>query len=751
MSLKLSLFRSITDTEPQTQETSWRQLIADLGPHTTYYTDKFSVPAFSPATFRGTRTARNVEEIHFGVLDLDSISLSDLDDLCLRVEGYRYILYSTWSHRPDRPCARLLIPFDRPVKPSDWSNVWQRLHTEFGGYGDPSCKDLSRLYFVPSCLQSELKHAFYFSEIEGKSFFVASDSVEVKALNMIAGGWKRAKSEHKQKLGNALSKAIQGEPFAEEGERDTTLFQIITAIVDQKPNIDAEGLAEHFKTSLSKMGADAPTFDQTVDKINRHKKKKETLPLQLPMPEGRSGPYSKEELEGFAKKQKTTPEQFPWIIQQTKAYYVFFNGTYLGPYVESEIVPVVKKYLQPVAPHVQVMKMGAKNLVFKRPQELVIEYGDIAKKIIADLTATHASYDPITEIITEAPCPLDQTLEPTHDLEVEQWLQLLAGDEYETLVQWLSAVTDLTEPCAALYLDGPPGAGKTLLADGLARLWGQTPSNLEHALDKFNSQLVRCPLVLADEMIPTDWKGRARTAELRQFIQNRSHVINRKFLPEVEAKGSTRLILTSNNRELLTNNDNLTVNDIKAITNRLIYIQCSSKASKYLSSLGPDFVHSFVSENRIAKHTLYLQSITEINRGSRFLVEGADSRLLRTLTTMTGLRSAVCCWLVSYLLSPSRYESRGDKLVRTFGGQVCANVRGLAKNWRIYEAEDRIPKTNQLSAALSGIADGRRKLTAGNGDRIQYHTIDSENLLCWAEESGYATREILEKALTRES
>lgn len=757
VSVKLSLFAGVKDNTPQLHETTWAQFAADLGPHATEFTEKLSVPAFSPAVFSGPRAKTNVTEIHFGVLDIDKPSSAEVDELCGRVEPYQHILYSTWSHSPDRFCARLLVPFDRPVGPEEWARVWQHLDRSFGGFGDPACKDPSRLYFIPACPNENGQDAFYFCETEGKVFEVPRNAIpesnnkqiSTKQLRALAGGLKRSKSAYKNDLGMRLSKMIDGEPFAEEGERDDIIYKLTATITDRYPNIDAESLSDLFGNSLKLMGLDGPTVEDVQKKIDRHKAPRIAEQKQALDAAGRQ-PYTDEEIIEFAKQQNTKPELFSWLIQKGKAYYVFFDGTYLGPYLAEELVLKVKKYLEPLAP-VTSTKMGSRDVIDKKPLDLMLDYGEIADKVVADLSATEARFDFQTKTMHEAPCPLDQTLTPQYDVQVAEWLEALAGPEREQeLLQWLSVVTRLEEPCAALYLGGPPGAGKTLLADGLAKLWNREPVDLESAMGSFNNELVRCPLILADEAIPCDWRGRPRTTELRQFVQNRTHTIKRKYLPEVQAYGSTRLIITSNNRELLTSGENLTANDIQAIVDRLIYIQCRKEAVEYLQALGNQTVRTFVKDNRIARHALWLRGNIEIERGSRFLVTGSDSALHRTMTTSTGLRADLCNWLVDYLLTPTRYPG-DDLLVRRYKGELLVNVRGLVKHWRIYEDRDQVPRTSRLSSALSGLSNGRVKLVAGDGRPTQYHRVDAMNLFTWAADSGYASPEILRAALTTDS
>jgi hypothetical protein len=62
----------------------------------------------------------------------------------------RQWLHTTWSHQPDEPTWRVVIPLARPVVPKRWANVWRRAHASLCPEADPSCKDASRQYYLPS-------------------------------------------------------------------------------------------------------------------------------------------------------------------------------------------------------------------------------------------------------------------------------------------------------------------------------------------------------------------------------------------------------------------------------------------------------------------------------------------------------------------------------------------------------------------------------------------------------------------------
>src|SRR5919199_613952 len=67
-----------------------------------------------------------------------------------RLAGVCWIGHTTWSHTPDKPRWRVVIPLARPVAAKRWRDVWQRARAALCPEADPSCKDPSRRYYLPS-------------------------------------------------------------------------------------------------------------------------------------------------------------------------------------------------------------------------------------------------------------------------------------------------------------------------------------------------------------------------------------------------------------------------------------------------------------------------------------------------------------------------------------------------------------------------------------------------------------------------
>lgn len=94
------------------------------------------------------RTLENVEAITMIVMDLDKPGC--LDMVKEHFPQYKKIIYSTHSNSAETPYKhRLVMPVSKPITPEQWDTEtfdMMRALTD----GDRSCRNLSRLYYLPS-------------------------------------------------------------------------------------------------------------------------------------------------------------------------------------------------------------------------------------------------------------------------------------------------------------------------------------------------------------------------------------------------------------------------------------------------------------------------------------------------------------------------------------------------------------------------------------------------------------------------
>lgn len=146
--IMISLFRALRDNEPKGVAESWTELSRRLTVH--HQRSLKDGWAFSPTVYKPgtTRGSGNVEHVTMLVLDVDS-GVSP-DHFRNKLEGKRYLIYSTHSHTAEHPKYRVVIPLREPVPAADWPAVWSRVSVWVEGKIDPATKDAARLYLLPS-------------------------------------------------------------------------------------------------------------------------------------------------------------------------------------------------------------------------------------------------------------------------------------------------------------------------------------------------------------------------------------------------------------------------------------------------------------------------------------------------------------------------------------------------------------------------------------------------------------------------
>ncbi len=156
--LEISTFVNAWDVAPQRVRCSVGGLVRAL---TTFpvlgVTDKRALPAWSPAIFlQGARRAADtVLAVGCLVLDVDA---GDPDAAFDPWPGVLAVMHTTWSHRPEAPRYRLVLPLARPVPAHLWGLAWTWA-VERTAEADRACKDPSRLYFRPAVSCPEAPHA----------------------------------------------------------------------------------------------------------------------------------------------------------------------------------------------------------------------------------------------------------------------------------------------------------------------------------------------------------------------------------------------------------------------------------------------------------------------------------------------------------------------------------------------------------------------------------------------------------------
>lgn len=228
-----------------------------------------------------------------------------------------------------------------------------------------------------------------------------------------------------------------------------------------------------------------------------------------------------------------------------------------------------------------------------------------------------------------------------YDERVDEWLRALGGDQYEMLVEWLSHALDVKRPICALNLYGSAGTGKGMLSEGLSECFRGETKNDGRALGKWNSGLLRSPIVNCDEGVPNISSDEALTLDqaFRSMVTGGKMTIRAMRTDPFTAELYPRILFTSNDRDIIRSivgHRDLTTDDIKAIELRLLSIHVKDEACRLLTSRGNyAYTSGWVAGEKpsryiLANHIYYLYCNRKPSqRGTgRLLVEGETSTAL---------------------------------------------------------------------------------------------------------------------------
>lgn len=104
----------------------------------------WSPTLYTPGAPRGSE---GVVAVGCLVLDYDA---GTPDDAAYTWESWFHLVHSTWSHRPERPRFRVILPLARPVAAEDWAAVWEWGAALTGNVVDPALKGLGSMYALPA-------------------------------------------------------------------------------------------------------------------------------------------------------------------------------------------------------------------------------------------------------------------------------------------------------------------------------------------------------------------------------------------------------------------------------------------------------------------------------------------------------------------------------------------------------------------------------------------------------------------------
>ena len=160
LQLAASLFHNRLDNVPRPWQGKFSELLHPHMPRPEKDGPAFCLAAYKPNI---TRSKEGVAYVTALCLDFDHLSSQRASDVWAKLKGRAFAAASTFSHRAggeDDICFRVIFPINRTILPVEYPDVWRALFTQFDGLADRAAKDVSRIFYAPSCPPERAALAF---------------------------------------------------------------------------------------------------------------------------------------------------------------------------------------------------------------------------------------------------------------------------------------------------------------------------------------------------------------------------------------------------------------------------------------------------------------------------------------------------------------------------------------------------------------------------------------------------------------
>lgn len=746
---------------PRRVTLSWDAFARSLTSQCPVVVHKRDSPVWSPAEYKPhgkrRRNAPDCLHVHDLCLDLDYGTQATQLDVLRRVlaDGLTWAMHSTHRHTEENPRTRVIVPLAFPVPANQWPAFYQRVRARYcpgAKLADEKTRDPQRLWYFPS-RQSEASpyvvhyHAngtaldptpYLISEEQGGAPNLPRQPITpyraaVPAdLKDLLSRWKRAKHPH----AGTLRAVIAWEAYAVEGHRDTTTFQLTRDIVRECPELTTPSLVALFQPSLQIMGmGDAESLAKLTDQIDRAR---EDLAAE-PQKRGASPVQDEDIIQAMTDVQAATSDELPITtglpllvhVDDSGALYLYQKGTYAGPIAKQDRWASICRIL---APYVQANVLALHTIEGQRVpvESLILQHGCTVNDVAFTIGALQPEFRHDSGRITLYLPAANRTGTPRYSPNVDAFLRYLCPtpEHLDDLHTWLVvAKTRPFDGLPALALVGEKGTGKSLLGHCLATLWHtQGPVPAKEALGNHAEGLLRCPLVLADEQLPVDERGKVASAHFREAIGAKSYRVNPKGKTPLTVHGAQRWILTANDLASIEFKEDLSRDAILAVNERVYLIDLRDRGlAKIPRELGEIIIAEFF------PHVLHLAQTHVLPQSEhRFWIAPRGTTYLDHLRTEgTALRSSVLYWIVTMLRQPSKLRAlvgarRSDSTLTREG--LAISVRDVYDTWPETVGTAR-PPAQAISKQLALLSDPERPSNDPQGAIPVEHALISR----WAE------------------
>lgn len=319
-------------------------------------------------------------------------------------------------------------------------------------------------------------------------------------------------------------------------------------------------------------------------------------------------------------------------------------------------------------------------------------------------------------------------VKPVFHAHVQEYLDVIKAEsgegEGDLLLEWLATSTQLSEPTTALVLRGASGAGKDMIAEALARLFGGKAA-FSKSMQQFNSQMLDSALIHLNEGVDDKDKGGPVANRFREIVAGGSIDIEQKGVDPTMIIGNYRVLITTNNPQPLPVQNTKTLDDFRAIAKRVLHVWMDQRVADWLEERGgrtytDDWVDRDLGDRTepgdLVEHIAWLVQNHKVRSyNSRFLVpanvgpwhvRSLLQGILRDVTYAAGLASTSEAYL---------------NTVQVVDGQVWVTDNASFANI-VNKLNGAAHEAREIKEAIRGsLIDGRpRRLAVGAGTQVFY-------------------------------
>jgi len=475
--------------------------------------------AWIPATFRndGVRRREDVESITALVLDLDNGTSIEVVER--ELQDFEYVLHTTYSHSPEKPRWRAVMPLNRPIRPAQLWPLFDAFNRRFGGALDAVCgHDPVHFYYLPRCPAG------------AQEFFVAR--------------------HHPGELLDYDTEMARGN-VAEVIEAATTFAAAITATAEASDAViisfdqgfpDGERTAALVKRAGQCVAQGTSLAAMTAKCIEWNEKNDPPLPIEKVVETcasiGKTEARKREQAaENTEKAIIEMNQRYVWVKKTSRAFrlehFDFVSPADLRNTYANQLVEVQqdgRRVMRPLgdAWMRSPSRRECRDIAYLPGKPRIVD-GSLNLWTGWGVQAVEGDVTPWREFL--------QALfasDPASMKWFEQWCAYPIqhpGTKLATAVVLWSA---------------QQGVGKTLLAQGLGRLYGDNFRTITAAElhGSFNSWAKGCQFVLGEENASLDQRADANA--LKHLITGRTITINEKHQPTYEQRNAMNFLFTSN-------------------------------------------------------------------------------------------------------------------------------------------------------------------------------------------------------------